>query len=295
MSGDSIFPQERHDVIGSPTLDNAQAEFISALERIGFRGLNALHSGTRAQVFRGTDVRGRDVAVRVIDRHALAQRRCRPTWRNLLGWKALVWTLPLHPALVRHWDAGFLPLRITAPGDHTCTLYQSMTFVPGEVLREAVADSEFLAGGVQRFRDTLIGILDGVSALHSRGLRHGDLGPNNIILRLGTWEPVIVDLRFAPRFFRRLDNDRCDIRRTIRGLLTGQFDLERHPPPLDPDRGVEHWFGAAGTEAEKRMIAQWADFSDALGPDGRMSRAFPPQILREAKSLAREQGHWASH
>lgn len=291
MPGDSILPQGHRNAAGSPALDSAHSEFTSALERIGFRDLRVLHSGTRARVYRGTDARGREVAIRVIDRHALDQRRCRPTWRNLLGWKALGWTLPRHPALVRHWDAGFLPLQATAPGEHTHTLYQSMAFIDGTVLREAVADPDFLAGGLQRFRGTLIGILDGLSALHSRALRHGDLGPNNIILRSGTWEPVIVDLRFAPRFFRRLDNDRCDIRRTIRGLLTGVFDLERHPPPLDPDRAVAHWFGVTGTEADRKLLRQWADFSDALGPDGRMSRAFPPKILREAKCLAREQGH----
>lgn len=291
MPGDSILPQEHQDAIGSPALDSVHSEYTTALERIGFRDLKALHSGTRARVYRGTDARGREVAVRVIDRHALAQRRCRPTWRNLLGWKALAWTLPLHPALVRHWDAGFLPLRATVPGDHTRTLYQSMSFISGAVLREANANPEFLAGGLQRFRDTLIAILGGLSALHIRGLRHGDLGPNNIIIRTGSWEPVIVDLRFAPRFFRRLDNDRCDIRRTIRGLLTGVFDLERHPPPLDPNRAAAHWFGAAGTESERRLLGQWADFSDALGPDGRMSRAFPPKILQEASHLACEQGH----
>lgn len=37
-------------------------------------------------------------------------------------------------------------------------------------------------------------LADAVHHLHSRGILHRDLKPGNIVLRFGTWEPVIVDL-----------------------------------------------------------------------------------------------------
>lgn len=166
-----------------------------------------------------------------------------------------------------------------------------MSFVDGKVLRDAVVDPQFLAGGLPRFRSTLIGILEGLAVLYRRGLRHGDLGPTNIVLRAGNWSPVIIDLRFSPRFFRRQDNDRCDIRRTVRGMLTNVFDLERYPPPLEPQRAIAHWLGGGGSETLRNQFSEWAAFSDALGPEGRLGKAMPPLILAEAQCLANAQGH----
>lgn len=63
-----------------------------------------------------------------------------------------------------------------------------MEFVKGYLLSEAVTKLSRKSRVVVAH-----GLVDGVEHLHSLGLLHRDLKPNNIIIRDDNWEPVILD------------------------------------------------------------------------------------------------------
>lgn len=259
---------------------------LGMLSKLGYSNLRHAYSGGRARLYLGETTGGRPVAIRVQARFALQRRRNQATRKNILRLKALECFLPRHPNLVRHLDSGVLRVPRTDGAGEDRILYAVMNLVSGVTLEAALGDPAFVSGGVPRLEATIRGILEGLSALYKRGIRQGDLGPPNVMLESKTWNPVLIDLRFSLRFFRRADRDRHDLRRTLRCLLTcnGKMEDQEPLPPLSAERAVEIWGGK--DPATQAKVREWAAFAESLAPGGNLGSASLPRILARACELA---------
>jgi len=74
-------------------------------------------------------------------------------------------------------------------------------YVPGGTVADGLQRNE--RPTVEQALECVRGVLEGVSAIHSHGLVHRDIKPQNVALRKGDWEqPVVLDLGLV----RDLDN-----------------------------------------------------------------------------------------
>jgi len=280
------------------------AEVCRGLESLGFAQPLLVHSGRYARVYAARARNGEKVAVQVQAPYALQRAKARHSIRNYLRSKLLTLLTPVHPNLVRYLSSGVLCLKGSGTRVQLRLYYVAMAFVEGKTLQEALGDPAFRAGGLERLHKTIVGILEGWSAIHRRGLRQGDISPANIILEDGTLNPVLVDLRFSLRFGRRLIHEHRRFRSTLRALLTGHYQSLRLFKPLDAEAVIAYWQkaagtdsrGAAGTDSQSlsaRELASvpaelraWLDFETSLGENGRLYLASPPQLLAAARELA---------
>ena len=262
------------------------AQLAAQLEARGYRGAAPLHRGCEALLLRASAPDGRPVAVRAQAPFAMRHWRNRPTLRNFLRLKLLALLAPRHPNLVSYRRCFRLSFRPPGPRRALPIFCLEMEFLPGVPLLKALAMREYLEGGPARLRRLTLGCLRGWSALHRRGLRQGDINPQNILLRPATWDPVLVDLRFSLRFGRDLGRERHEFRCTLRAALTGRWRRDRDLPPLNKDEIGAFWGPWAGSEAARAELDAWAQFSESLAPGAPLGRAAPPELLRAATALA---------
>ncbi|WP_318307294.1 serine/threonine-protein kinase [Amycolatopsis solani] len=152
-----------------------------------------LGKGATARVHRAVDRElGREVAVKVYDRHAVAVdqlRRARE--RTLLA------SID-HPRVVTLYDSG-------TEGDRP---YLVMQLVDGENLAERLLAGPFTTGEVSELG---VRLAEALAHVHARGIVHRDLKPANILL--GAGGPLITDFGIA----HALDSTHI----TGTGLVTG--------------------------------------------------------------------------
>lgn len=74
-----------------------------------------------------------------------------------------------------------------------------MEHVQGSTLERLIETRRATMG---RIFQVLLGVLEGLAAMHQAGVGHLDIKPSNIILRVGTTDPVIVDFGLAGRNVR---------------------------------------------------------------------------------------------
>lgn len=262
-------------------------EVCRQLRALGFTEPTHVASGYKARVYAAHTSDGEKVAIRVQARFALERPREQPTFGNYVLMKLLVALLPVHPNLIRYYSSGVLRVPDAATGSRTKVFYQVMPWIEGTTLLEALNDPAFRAGGLERLRGTIIGILDGWAAIHRRGLRQGDIYPGNILLERDTWRPVMIDLRFSLRFGRTLVHEHRKFRATLRSLLTGVWENDKTFEPLNADAAVACW--RASDPAVRRQLQEWLDFEAALADGRALFRASPPRLLEAARELARRQ------
>jgi len=260
------------------------------LERLGLAQPLLVHRGRYARLYAARARTGEKVAVQVQAPYALQRPKARHTLRNYLRLKLLPLLLPVHPNLVRCLCSGVLRLEGLATGTRWRLYYLVMAFVEGQTLQAALGDPAFRAGGGERLQKTIVGLLEGWSAIHRRGLRQGDISPANIILEEGTWNPVLVDLRFSLRFGRRLIHEHRRFRSTLRALLTGQYQSLRVFTPLDAAAALAYWQCGQPDSESTRPLRAWLDFEASLGEKGRLYLASPPRLLAAARELASPPG-----
>lgn len=267
------------------------ANVIAQLERLGFTHLNHRHSGGKARVYHGRDIKGREVAIRVNALYVNQRKRNRSSLDNLIRYHLLRWFMPVHPNLVRFLSSGVLSLPATKNEGSQRVLYCVMDWIEGQTIMEAWRDPSFVEGGLDRIAHTAYGILKGADALYRRGLRHGDLKPRNVILKAGTWDPVIVDLGFSLHIGRSWSSERRDLRRTLRALLLGELhqDWDEDEPVLE--KALRFWFPSGPTSLQCHVMSTWVDLMNDLAPGGALGQAVPAGILLDAQ---RRMARWKS-
>ncbi|WP_460439710.1 serine/threonine-protein kinase [Amycolatopsis stemonae] len=149
--------------------------------------------GATARVYRAVDRElGREVAVKVYDRHAVAVEQLRRARE-----KTLLASVH-HPRVVALFDSG-------TEGD---LLYLVMQLVDGENIAERLLAGPFTADEVT---ELAIRLADALAHVHARGIVHRDLKPANVLI--GPEGPLITDFGIA----HALDSTRI----TGTGLVTG--------------------------------------------------------------------------
>lgn len=149
--------------------------------------------GATARVYRALDRElGREVAVKVYDRHAVAVEQLRRARE-----KTLLASID-HPRVVALYDSG-------TEGDRP---YLVMQLVDGENLAERLLAGPFTADEVGEFG---LRLAHALAHVHARGIVHRDLKPANVLL--GADGPLITDFGIA----HALDSTHI----TGTGLVTG--------------------------------------------------------------------------
>ncbi|MGW4527362.1 serine/threonine-protein kinase [Amycolatopsis sp. NPDC004378] len=149
--------------------------------------------GATARVYRAVDRElGREVAVKVYDRHAVAVEQLRRARE-----KTLLASVH-HPRVVALFDSG-------TEGDLP---YLVMQLVDGENIAERLLAGPFTADEVT---ELAIRLADALAHVHARGIVHRDLKPPNVLI--GPEGPLITDFGIA----HALDSTRI----TGTGLVTG--------------------------------------------------------------------------
>ena len=117
--------------------------------------------------------------------------------------------------------------------------YMVMEYIPGETLLEA-----FVLPGIPMPEETAIHYIGQIGAalqvIHNNGLLHRDVKPDNIILRQGTQEVVLIDFGIAREF-------NSGVRQTHTGLVSeGYSPIEQYlsQAPRTPATDV---YGLAAT------------------------------------------------
>ena len=143
--------------------------------------LESIGTGGLGEVFRARDTKvGRTVALKLLS----AERRSDPARLERLLEDARQAATVSHPNVATLWDVG--------EGDGQ--IYLAYEFVAGRRLRDET-------GGVpmnpRRALDLAIQIADGVSEAHSRGILHGDLRPDTIMVT-AKGNAKVLDCGMAP-------------------------------------------------------------------------------------------------
>lgn len=132
----------------------------------GYQLLERIGAGALGEVFRARDtVHGRTVALKRVpaaltaDEHRL----------GLLRDTALTLAQVSHPGVAMLYECG----------DEDCQTFLAQEFVPGQTLTQVLAGRPINA---LRAVDLAVRIADALAALHSAGLTHGDLRPDNIVV-----------------------------------------------------------------------------------------------------------------
>lgn len=194
---------------------------VKKLGRFEIRG-DPLGAGAFGAVFRGFDpILGREVALKVP--HAGSLQTARQKERFLREAKASAQMR--HPNIVPVYEAG-------VDGD---TYYIASAFIPGQTLKDAIADSRFdFQRSVKIVRD-LAGALD---YAHRLGIVHRDVKPANIMLD-ACGEPQLMDFGLA-----RLDD----------ASSTGSADAEAESAGKPPQ--LKRLAGRAGVEGADSKLTQ---------------------------------------
>jgi len=262
------------------------SEVLRWLESSGWAQPRHIHNGRYARIYEAHARNGLKVAVQVQAPYALQRPKARHTLGNYLRLKLLPWLTPVHPNLVRYLSSGVLRLKIPETGRRLRLYYIVMPFIEGGTLQQALGDPAFRTGGLERLHGTILGILEGWSAIHARGLRQGDISPSNIILENGTWNPVLIDLRFSLRFAHKLIHEHRRFRSTLRAMLTGDWQNLRVFTPLSAEAVMAYWQSGRPDAESTRQLRAWMDFEAALGENGRLYLASPPKLLAAAREWA---------
>lgn len=259
---------------------------VKQLQARGFVDPKHVFSGKDARIYAATRADGMRVAVRVTARFAAYKKKNRCSLGNMMRTSFMCRYIPHHPNLVRFLDWGRLSCRMDGSSQPLNVIYWVMPFLDGPVLRSTLQDRTFLSGNVERIRTTVLGILEGLTKLHRRGLRHGDLGPTNVIMDRPSWRPVIIDFRLSTHIGRQLDHDRSDIHRLIREMLTGQYRLSRRASESARQEMLRYWAPLSDETAASKELHAWMDFADSMEPERALGSAQPPQILAAARAVA---------
>ncbi|MFH0938628.1 MAG: hypothetical protein V1899_05030 [Planctomycetota bacterium] len=283
---------DQFPMVGVPEVDAGHAadeasgfgdEVRRQLEALGFIEPRHIASGYKARVYAAHAPSGEKVAIRVQASFALSRPRERPTLRNYLLMKLLVALLPTHPNLIRYYSSGALRVH-DATGTRTKVFYQVMPYVEGMTLLAALNDPTYRAGGLERLRGTIMGILDGWTAIHRRGLRQGDIYPGNILLERDTWNPVLIDLRFSLRFGRTLVHEHRKFRATLRSVLTGFWENSKIFEPLNANAAIVYW--QSHNPETRQQLQEWLDFEATLAEGCARFHIAPPRLLAAAREIA---------
>lgn len=166
---------ERSDFISQP-LAAAQPDLILATLQPGqrissYEILEEAGRGGMGVVYRARDTRlGRDVAVKCVAEGASATQRTR------LENEARLAARLSHPAIATIYALE----EQVIPGSDDTQLFLVSEFVEGETLRARLMRGKFSRGELDRAAASLAG---GLAAAHREGIAHGDLKPENIVLR----------------------------------------------------------------------------------------------------------------
>lgn len=141
-------------------------------QRIGaYEILEEAGRGGMGVVYRARDTRlGRDVAVKCVAEGASASQRAR------LEHEARLAARLAHPSIATIYALEEAPAAGSEPGQ----LYLISEFVAGETLRTRLARGPLPERDLMRFARA---IADGLAAAHHEDIAHGDLKPENVVVR----------------------------------------------------------------------------------------------------------------
>lgn len=248
-----------------------RTEDRASVETLGdFRLLHLIGKGSQGEVWLATDLLGRRVAVKrlTISSGSVTPHREEEALRHYQG-------LSNERHLVRVFHVGktegglFYSMELADVVDadnDDCPVPVSLAYL----LRTVGAMSTNEAKGI------ISEVLDGVAALHARGLLHRDIKPSNILRVDGTWKLADIGLitedrtevtalgtvEFIPpngRIDKTADLYACG--RVLYCLLTG---LPARSFPTLPKSVIAEW--SPQTRALNSAVSPWSQRSSAGGP-----------------------------
>ena len=242
-----------------PPDDLALPDGLELLDRIG--------SGGAGEVYRVRELTGKLLALKVL--HA--------KWTDAeLHSLAAIRDLPPHPAIARIFHIGRL-----ASGEVFYSMELADNAAPGksyapDTLARRIGAAPLPAADALRIVAELAA---GVAHLHARGLRHGDIKPENVIFVDGS--PKLIDfgtaapgteggtVGFVPEDpGSPEDRDRFALGMTLYCAWTGMdaCDYPALPETFDPKEGkyIRRIYHKAASRAAKRRFSSATDMCDAL-------------------------------
>ena len=200
------------------------------IERVGKGGMG--------EVFRAHQLNlKRDVAIKVISEDFLDEAKDNPDELERaiarLQREVQIMAKVRHPNVLQIYDYG----SVTSPkgGEDEQFQYIAMEYIPGNTLRFTMSEegfddeTELLTDWIHRY---YLRVLDGLEAIHSKGIIHRDVKPENILMDDET--PKITDfgLSRSPGF--KAVSNSWDVKGTVAYMAPEQFqDFRKAGPTAD--------------------------------------------------------------
>ncbi len=268
------------------TDDRATAEFTEAA-RIPLRGkgyeiLSVLANGAKARVY---------LARSATDGSAAAVRIYKPPEERegfhggcpgVLMFRFLEWRLGKgHPNVAALRGSGSIKVRLG--GRARRLVFSVMELAEGPSLRDVIFDGRIRDLGFDGALRIMTGLTRAVEFLEGRGIRHGDVEPQNVILSRdvgGNLLPKLIDLvprrRRLIEFHRRLlsrdprHNDRMKLQATLAAVLLGRWEKGRGEIRcIDAAEVMRYW---SIPDGRRDSVAALCSLVARLGPSGDLFR-----------------------
>ncbi|MCX7805852.1 MAG: hypothetical protein N3A38_11775 [Planctomycetota bacterium] len=289
------------------TDDRATAEFVEAargpLREKGYEIVSALANGAKARVCLARKVPdGAVVAVRIY-KPPEERKEFHGGCPGALMFRLLRWRLGAgHPNIAALLDSG--SIRVTFFGRRHRLTFSVVEMVEGPRLRDAIFDGRLRGFGFSGALRIMTGLTRAVEFLGERGIRHGDVEPQNVILARdgdGRVLPKLIDLvprrRRLIEFHRRLLsgnprlNDHTKLHMTLAAVLLGRWEKGRGEiRRIDGTEVMRYW---SIPDDRCGPVAALCSLVSRLGPSGdlfrRPTREFHVLLESSASGFGGEQ------
>ncbi len=239
------------------------------LARKGYEILSLIAEGANTRVYRARRISGGgEVAVRIYKPPG-ERKKFHAAKRSPLLFALFRWRLGRgHPNVVRLLGSG--AVAIAMDGTRHRLPYAVMELAEGPTLRDLLEGGGLRHMGLPAALEILKGVISGAEYIRGRGLRHGDLEPQNVILTRspdGRIVPKLIDL--APRMVSRNPrrNDHIKLQMTLASVLIGRWIARKDVRRVDENEAARYWGLPPPAPTE---LGELCRLVESLGPPGAM-------------------------